>query len=454
MTAAERDALVADAEADLRTLVRFDTTNPPGNEGPAIDWLAARLGEVGITSTIVRSEERPNLVARIEGTGEGGGPLLLAGHVDVVPVDREHWSCDPFAAEERGGYLYGRGTLDMKYVVTQALTAFRAIAMSGRRPDRDIIFCAVSDEEAGCTHGSRYLVEEHPDLVRAEYMLGEFGGFPQDVNGVRYYLIQVGEKGVFQFRLTAHGDPGHGSIPHDTNAVVRLARALEKLGTTRLPVHPTETARAFLKGLAAAQKPPARQVLPLVLTPALRNLVLDRLLPDRNTANSMAAIVANTVSPTMLDAGTAKNVIPGAASAVLDGRLVPGQTKDDLLREIKAVIGEGFDIETITYAEGRETTGFADDPLYRAICDNVRTHDPSGVPVPYLLTGFSDAQQFGRLGARCFGYAPVRFPVEDQVKFSTLVHGHDERIHLEGFRWGTQAFLDLVLGFVGLGGPT
>ena len=435
---------------DLRTLLRFDTTNPPGNEGPAIEWIARRLAEGDIESTIVTSDGRPNLIARIAGDGTAGGPLLLAGHVDVVPVDRAHWTQDPFAADLVDGYVYARGAIDMKYSVVMAMTAMLQIRRSGLTPNRDVIFAAVSDEEAGCTHGSKFLVEHHPSLVDAAYMIGEFGGFSLDIGGVRYYPIQVAEKGVCQMRMTARGEPGHGSIPHRENAVVRLAEAIAKLGSARLPQKNTPVMEAFIRGLAARQPAPAKHVLPLLLNPAMSGFVLSKVMPDPSVANSMAALLSNTVTATMLDAGSAKNVIPGEASAVLDGRLLPGQTKDDLLREVRAVVGPDVDLEIITYREGRANEGFENDPLYREICETVRRHDPAGVPVPYMVTGFTDAQQFGRLGMQCYGYAPVRFPAEDEVKFAKLVHGHDERIHADGFRWDVGCFVDLVHRFVGL----
>jgi acetylornithine deacetylase/succinyl-diaminopimelate desuccinylase-like protein len=438
------ESLPAEALDLLVALLRFDTTNPPGNEGPCAAYIVEQLRAAGVEPVVVESEGRPNVVARLKGDGSGGGPLLLAGHMDVVPVERDRWRCDPFAAEVHDGYLYGRGAVDMKHFVAMSLATFLALARGGAKLKRDVIFAAVSDEEAGCTHGSRFLVEQHPDLVRAESMLGEFGGYPVDQMGVRYYLIQVGEKGVCQFRLTATGDPGHGSVPHGNNAVVKLGAALAKLGATRLPHHASAASEAFVRGMAAHQKGGPKLVLPQLLNPALKGFVLDRVLPDRSAANAMAAMFANTVSPTMLSAGSARNVIPGEASAVLDGRLIPGQTKEDLFREVESVIGPGFRYEPIVYAEGRENRDFATDPVFRAICDNVRATDPDGVPIPYLLTGFSDAQQFGRLGMSCWGYAPLRFPKGHDIRFQQLVHGHDERIHVEGFQWGAAAFARLV----------
>jgi acetylornithine deacetylase/succinyl-diaminopimelate desuccinylase-like protein len=246
--------------------------------------------------------------------------------------------------------------------------------------------------------------------------------------------------------MHAIGDPGHASVPHRQNAVVRLAEAVAKLGTTHLPVHICETTAASNRAMAARQPFGPRLVMPQLLHPALTDFVLDRLLPDRQTAFQLAAALHNTVAPTGLAAGQKINVIPGRATALIDGRLIPGQKPEDLLREVRAVVGDGFEFEVIRSFEGREES--VKDPLFRLICETLLAHDPEGTPVPYLLPGFSDAQYFGRLGAKCYGFAPVRFPKEDGIVFSKLFHGHDERIHIEGFKWGLRCFTDLVGRFV------
>ena len=431
---------------DFRTLLRFRSVNPPGDEGPAAEFLAGRLRDAGIETTIVHSEGRPNVVARLRGDGSGGGPVLLTGHIDVVPVEEEHWDVDPFAAEIRNGYLYGRGAIDMKNMVAMSLGVILALKASGAKLKRDVIVAFVSDEEEGCTHGSRFLVEQHPELVQADYMIGEIGGFNLDINGVRYYPIQVAEKGICQFVMTAEGDPGHGSMPHENNAIVKLGEALVKLSSRRLPLHLTESVDANLRAIARHQKPPASIALPLVTKRALRDVMLNNVIPDKALARSLSALLANTVSPTRLDAGFKNNTIPGTASAVLDGRLIPGQTGEDLLREVKAIVGEGFRFEVLREFPGREDT--IDDPLFRAIEENISRHDPSGHPIPYMIPGFTDAAYFGRLGMRCYGYSPLRFPVEDNVKFTELFHGHNERIHVDGFHWGFRCLWDLVRRFV------
>lgn len=431
---------------DFRTLLRFRTINPPGEEGPAADFLAQRLREAGIETTVVYSDGRPNVVGRLRGDGTGGGPLLLTGHTDVVPVEEEHWDVDPFAAEIRDGYLFGRGAIDMKNMVAMSLGVILALQASGAKLRRDVIVAFVADEEEGCTHGSRFLVEQHPELVQADYMIGEIGGFNLDINGVRYYPIQVAEKGLCQFKMTAHGDPGHASMPHTNNAVAKLGEAIGKLAAKRLPYHPVQSVEANLRAIAKHQKVPASLALPLILKPALRDKMLDYVLPDKALAKSLGSLLANTVSPTGLEAGFKVNTIPGTATAIIDGRLLPGQTTADLIREVEAVVGQGFTFEIIREFEGREDT--IDDPLFRAIAENISRHDAQGFPIPYMIPGFTDAQYFGRLGMRCYGYSPLRFPIEDNVKFTELFHGHNERIHVDGFHWGFRCLWDLVRRFV------
>jgi acetylornithine deacetylase/succinyl-diaminopimelate desuccinylase-like protein len=438
-----------EAVEDLRTLLRFNTTNPPGNEEAAARYVAARLAEAGIEAKFFYSGDRPNLVARIKGDGTGGGPLLLAGHLDVVAVEREHWTQDPFAGDIVDGYLFGRGAIDMKNMIAMCLTTMRLVAASGKTPSRDIIFAAVADEEQGCTHGSRFLVENHPDEVRADYMLGEVGGFSLDINDVRYYPIQIGEKGVCWFRLTATGEPGHGSAPHDANAIVRLGEALHKLGTTPLPFRRTRGTELFIEGMAAQQKGANKLLMPLLLNPLLSRRVLGVMKKrDPVKASRLAANLANTATPTMLSAGSQTNVIPGEASAVIDGRLLPGVSQEEFFAEVRAVIGEGFRFDVIHYQPGRINERIEGDALYDLVCAKLKQHDPAGHPVPNAVIGFTDAQQFVKLGMTCIGFSPLRFPAADKVEFANLFHGHDERIHVDGFKWGLKCFYDVVSTFV------
>lgn len=426
----------------LQALLRIDTRNPPGNERPAAEYIAGQLRAYGLEPRFIEGRaDRTNVICRIEGTGERA-PLLLTGHTDVVPVEEQHWDQPPFAGNIVNGYLFGRGAIDMKNHVTACLTMVQLLAEQGVRPRRDVIFAAVADEEEGCTWGSRYLVENHPDEVRAEYMIGEIGGFTQYINGLRYYPIQIAEKGAARIKMIARGKPGHGSMPHPEMAITRLAQALSVLGTTRLPQHSSKAMERFIGVLASTQRPPARWVLPRLLNPRLSGVLLDRALPP-DLSRVIGALLHNTVSPTMLEGGVKFNVIPSEVSCLLDGRLIPGQSAEDLLRELRALVGELVEFELLDAYPGVEQRDPAS-PLYTAMVDSLAKFDPAGIPLPNMVPGFTDAQFFSRLGIRCYGFSPLQFPEADNVRFSELFHGHNERIHVDGFRWGLKVLWEVV----------
>ncbi|HEY3355743.1 MAG TPA: M20/M25/M40 family metallo-hydrolase [Polyangia bacterium] len=438
---------VADeAVGHLQALVRLDTTNPPGAERAAAEYLAGVLRAAGLEPAVLEAAPgRGNLVARLRGDGSAP-PLLLAGHLDVVPADAAEWRHPPFGGEVHDGWLYGRGAVDMKGFVAQALAAVLALRRTGARLRRDVIFAAVADEEYGCELGSAFLVREHPALVRAEYALGEVGGFSQHLGPATVYPIMVAEKGLCWLRARWRGPSGHGSMPRDDSAVLALCAALARL-KTRLPLHVTPVMRRFLAAVAATQPLPARAVLPLLAQPALAGVILDRVLPDRALARSLGALLANTASPTVLRAGDQTNVIPPAAEAEIDGRLLPGQTAADLCAELARVLGPEVELTVLRSHEAAEFS--TETPLYRLLADAIRRHDPGAVAVPALIPGFTDASQWRRLGTICYGFAPVRFPREAGVTFAELFHGRDERIPVAGFRWGVGVLLDVVHRFCG-----
>jgi acetylornithine deacetylase/succinyl-diaminopimelate desuccinylase-like protein len=429
----------------LQDLIRIDTTNPPGNERPAAERVAETLRADGIEPRLLDAAPgRTSLVARLpaEERDRQGGPLLLAAHLDVVPVEREHWARDPFGGEIADGFVWGRGALDIKNFASMAATVMKELRRQGARLRRDLVFAAVADEEAGCDLGSRFLVERHPDLVRAEYAIGEVGGFSFTVEKQRYYAVQVAEKGVCWVRARVRGRPGHGSIPHEDNAVVKLAEAVARLGRTRLPQHATAVVREFVERVAARQPLPARLVFPQLLRPAVARLLLTRVFPDRTQQNAFAAILSNTASPTILAAGRKTNVIPGEATCEIDGRTLPGQTESSFLAELRAVMGAEVELEVSRSMPPVEAADPYGTPVYSAILRAVHRHDPEAVAVPYLAPGFTDAKQFSRLGARWYGFAPVRFPPD--LRFGELYHGHNERIPLDGFRLGLEMLAQVV----------
>ncbi len=430
----------------LKALVRIPTVNPPGNERPAADYIARIFEAEGIEFTLLESEPtRASIIARLRAQRPSGkGPLLLNGHLDVVGVDREHWTHDPFGAVEADGYIWGRGTVDMKNMVTMSVMTLVLLKRAGVSLDRDVIFAGVADEEAGSRKGAVFLVEKHPELVRSEYVLNEVGGHTLHMGKQRFYPIQVAEKGICWFEIEAHGEPGHGSMPHPGNAVVKVARAIAARGDTRLPQHVNPVVEDFLRTIAKGAPFPQSQILPLLLQPRLAGTLLDilgRVQPDR--AKAFNALLRNTVSPTILKGGHKVNVIPSHASANIDGRVIPGQSIRQFLDEVQRVIGPGLKI--IVHEEHEGTSFSSDTPLYRAIVNAIERHDPEATVVPYMIPGFTDSFAYGRLGATCYGFAPVRLGPE--LEFTRMYHGHDERIPREGFLWGMRLFYELVRDF-------
>lgn len=428
----------------FRDLLRIDTTNPPGNERPAADYIARILEREGIAHEIHESEPtRASIVARLPGEG-GKEPLLLNGHLDVVPADPEHWSHPPFEAVEADGCIWGRGAVDMKNMVTMSLMSLVLLKRQGVELERDVIFAGVADEEAGSLLGADWLVEHHPDLVRAEYVLNEVGGHTLHFGADRFYPIQVAEKGICWFEITARGEPGHGSMPHAHNAVVKLARAIEKLGSTRLPQHDVPVVESFLRTLAGSARFPQNRAMPMLLNPRLAGFLLDLMgKMDPEQARGIDAMLRNTVSPTILAGGKKINVIPSSASVQCDGRTLPGQTVKDFLDEVQRVIGDELEMTVLVQHEGQVFD--ADTPLYDAIVSTLARHDPGARPVPYMIPGFTDAFAYAKLGATCYGFSPVR--LGPGLNFTKMYHGHDERIPRDGFAWGCRVLYDTVRGF-------
>ena len=432
-----------DAVKHLQALIRIDTTNPPGNETPAAEYMAELLSSAGLQPTLVgETPDRKNVIARIKGSGDKP-PLLLAAHLDVVPAEPESWKHPPFGGEIHDGYIWGRGAIDMKHMAVMSALVVARLKREGVTPTRDIIFAGVADEEAGCDHGSRWLVDHHPELVRAEFALGEAGGFSVRLNGRIIYPIQVAEKGAVWMKLRATGRPGHGSMPRENNAIAKIGAAVAKLAETRLPQHRTAVVERYLRAVAKTQKFPTSALLQRMQNPAVASLLLRRA-PDKGVAAAMAAMLSNTAVPTVLRGGGKTNVIPGFAEAWVDGRSLPGQTSADLIREIKEVIGHDIAIDVERDMPPVEID--PQSPLWDTMVATLKKHDPEGVPVPYLAPGFTDAKSWSRLGTRSYGFMPVRFP-DDGTKFADLFHGHDERIPVEGLRWGVAVLYDVVRAF-------
>jgi acetylornithine deacetylase/succinyl-diaminopimelate desuccinylase-like protein len=415
----------------LGELVRINTSTPTHPERPAAEWVAAKLDEVGIGSQIIEAAPgRASTVARIEGADPSRAPLLIHGHLDVVPADASEWSVDPFAGEIRDGYLWGRGTVDMKDMDAMVLALVRDWARTGRKPPRDIVLAFVSDEEAGGRQGAHYLVDNHADLFAdCTEAVSEAGGFSVSLGeSARAYLIQTAEKGISWLSLKATGRPGHGSMLHDDNAVTRLAAAVSRIGTHEFPVVVTDTVRATIEGLAAVSG--------MDLNPDDVETWLPKLGP---AARMIGATIRNTANPTMLEAGYKANVIPSRAEATIDCRFLPGQ-EDAMLEAIDELLGDGVTREYLVRDIAVETS--FDGALVDAMSAALRAEDEGAYPLPYLMSGGTDAKSFSTLGMRCFGFSPLL--LSPDLDFMSLFHGIDERVPLDGLRFGVRV-LDRLL---------
>ena len=424
----------------LRNLIRFDTTNPPGNERECIAYIEELLRGAGIETTIrAREPERPNLIARLPGRGEAP-PLLLYGHVDVVTTAGQDWTHPPFDAVEEDGFIWGRGAIDMKGGVAMMLAAVLQAGADGVEPPGDVIFCALADEENMSPFGAEWLVRENAELFAGvRHAIGEFGGFTMHTGGQRFYPIQVAEKQICTLRATVRGAPGHGSMPVRGGAMARLAEVLRRLDRKRLPVHVTGVPRQMVEAMAAKLGGMQGRALRILLQPRLTDLALDRL-GDRT--RPFDPMLHNTVSATGVTGSDKFNVIPAAAQIVLDGRLLPGFEPDDLVRELHDLVGDDVELEVVKHDPGPPEADLA---LFGMLGSILEAADPGGTAVPLLMPGVSDARFFARLGIQTYGFTPMKLPPD--FHFWATVHGADERIPADAVAFGARAIGEALRRF-------
>ena len=428
----------------MRNLLRLDTRNPPGNETLAAEYLRGILEQEGIACEIVGpGPDRGSIVARLKGDGSAP-PLLLMSHTDVVAVEPEKWTHDPFAAEITDGFIYGRGALDMKHMVTMELMTMLLLKRVGVPLKRDVIFMAAADEEVGGHNGAGWVAQNRPELIQAEYALNEGGGIAFEINGRHYYTVQTAEKGAARFRLRATGKPGHGSMPHDENAILKLAEVIGRLRNHQPPAHFSASFRGFVTGIASAQPPEvAQMILAILASEDTADAAIDALPVDNLQKLELRAMAHNTIAPTLLQAGSQINVIPSEAEVSLDARILPGWTTEMFLEEIRTIFGEDIDVEFIDPDLALEADPAS--PLFDLIKDVVREHDPEAIVIPTLIVGGTDAQRVAGLGIKVYGFAPEMFI--SGLNDLDRIHGHDERINIRSLQWGTHVLYDVVARF-------
>jgi acetylornithine deacetylase/succinyl-diaminopimelate desuccinylase-like protein len=434
MTIETHSQLELEAIRICQELIRIPSVNfgeGKGDEEAVAAHVVSLLSEVGIESKTYESAPgRCNVIARIKGSNPSRSGLVVHGHLDVVPANADDWSVDPFSGEIKDGYIWGRGAVDMKNMDAMIIATVREWARTGYVPERDIVLAFFADEEAGSNFGSHYMVKNHPEVFEGcTEAVSEVGGFSVTVaGGKRLYLLETAEKGIHWMRLTAEGRAGHGSMMNEENAVTRLAEAVAKIGAYTWPQRYSKTVKAFFKRIADETNKPYNEE---DLRPLLSEIGF--------AATMIGATLQNTANPTMLEAGYKANVIPGSASAVVDGRFIPG-FEDELNETIKSLIGEHVTVETITRDKALEVPFEGD--LVEAMCNALVKEDSVAIPVPYVMSGGTDNKALADLGIIGYGFSPLKLDAD--FNFMAMFHGVDERVPVEGLTFGVRVLKEFL----------
>ena len=426
---AQRLELEADVVQLCQELIQIPSVNfgdGKGDEEAAANYVASKLEEVGIKTKIYQSApKRCSVVANIEGQDPSLPGLVVHGHIDVVPANAADWSVDPFSGVIKDGCIWGRGAVDMKNMDAMMLGVFRLWARHGFKPQRNFVIVFFADEEAGGIFGSRWMAETHPEVFsNCTEAVSEVGGFSLTLSsGKRIYPIETAEKGIEWMKLTASGLAGHGSMVNTANAVTRLADAVSRIGNYKWPQRMTKTNEAFLRKVAELTGHTYDEK---NLEPIVKEL--------GSIARMLGATLTNTANPSMLEAGYKANVIPQTASAVVDGRTIPGY-ESELMETIKQLAGEHVLVESIVSDIPLEVDFSG--PLVEKMVAAVKSEDPEGIPVPYLMSGGTDNKALAKLGIAGYGFSPLQLPPD--LDFLALFHGVDERVPVDSLKFGARA---------------
>ena len=408
----------------LQQLIRLDTVNPPGNETGAAELLRGYLESNGVQCELyARVPERANLVARIPGSGEGPR-LLMLSHTDTVLADPAEWLVDPWSGELRDGEIWGRGALDMKGEVAASAVAIASLAREGFRPAGDLIFLAAADEEVGDGFGLQWLVDAHPDAVRAEYSVNEGAGDRLVLGGRVFYICGVAEKMTSPFTLRVHGRSGHASMPAIAdNALVKAAVLIQRLGALQVAPRLEPEVAAFLEAVTG-EIPDAGAAL-------ARAAAVDPM-----AAEMVEPLLSFTVSPTMVEASKKRNVIPVLCEVTVDCRILPGQSRDEVEAAVRAALGDAdYDLD---WEEGQGgTRSPMDTPLWDAVASFVEQEEPGARPVPLIVPGFTDSHWVrDAFGTVSYGFFPIRAMDADTA--ARLIHSADERVPVDDLELGVR----------------
>ncbi|MGB9676589.1 MAG: M20/M25/M40 family metallo-hydrolase [Candidatus Bathyarchaeales archaeon] len=435
----------------LSNLIRINTTNPPGNETKAAKYVAKILEKDGFKCELFESAPgRGSVITRLKGSGEKPS-LLLLSHLDVVAANPKEWSVDPFSGLVKDGFVWGRGAIDMKSMTTMEIMVMKLLKRNGVKLKGDVILAATADEEKGGEAGAGWLVRNHPEKVRADYVINEGGGLAIPIKGKNIYTIQTAEKGILWFKVKAKGSPGHGSVPGAAdNAILRMNKVVEKLGNHRAKISVVPTMRGFLNEMAK-ENPMLKQGVSLLLqNPDMSDQILDMFAQqDKAMAEELRAMLRMTIAPTVIHGGVKENIIPSECEAIFDCRILPGQNTREAFEYIKSLLKdvglEKLDFEIIQANDPSESP--ANTPLYELIVNVLKEFEPNCSAVPFLLTGGTDSRFFRRVGSICYGFEPMRadLPYGEILK---MAHGIDERISIENLIFGTSVLYAIVEKFM------
>lgn len=426
------DAQITELHEDVVTLcqelIRIPSVNfgeGKGDEEAVAEYVVSKLKEVGIQSQIYQSApKRCSVVARIEGTDASRPGLVINGHLDVVPANPDDWSVDPFSGLIKDGCIWGRGAVDMKNMDAMMLAVFRLWARYGYKPNRTMVVVFFGDEEAGGIYGSGWMAKNHPEIFAGcSETVSEVGGFSVTLkSGKRVYLIETSQKGIEWMKLTASGIASHGSVINPANAVTRLSEAIARIGNHKWPRRITRTNQIFLTKIAEIS---GKKFDPDNLDP-----ILDEI---GSMSKMFSATLQNTANPSMLEAGYKANVIPQTASAVVDGRTLPGH-ESELLETVRSLVGPDVKVESLVSDIPLEVDFSG--PLVDAMINAIKSEDSNAEVIPYLLSGGTDNKALAKLGITGYGFSPLKLPSD--LDFIGLFHGVDERVPIDSLHFGAR----------------
>lgn len=434
----EQSINLSDSDRLLQKLIQFSTTTGVMPEKPAIDYIQGILEDEGLeTEIFAKDPQRPNLMAVLKSQAPKLPPLLLYGHVDVVSTAGQAWSKEPFSGEAADGFIWGRGALDMKGELAMFITTMVQLKREKISLPFDLKLLVLSDEEGTGEWGAGYLVETHPEIFSGiRYALGEIGGFSLRLSGKKLYPVMIAEKQFAHLKITERGEGGHGSFAHRNTAMERLCRIAVKLSEQTLPVRITPAAKYMIEAIAAALGGGQGMALRLLLKPALTDKILKI---AGSQLEIFKPILHNNINVTMIEGGTAINVIPAEVSCQCDLRLVPGCTMEEALADVRSIIGDGCEIEVIEYDRGSDDV---DMTLTKELFAALKRKDCEAVPVPLVVTGVTDGRFLSRLGIQTYGFTPMDLP--EELDFTALIHAADERIPVGSVDFGREVLTDFI----------